>query len=297
MRTDSQPSSRGTSGIIDAHTHIWQRDSGDYEWITPDLEPLDSDFGLADLVAERRALGVDRVVLVQAADTAGDTDRMLAEAHLHPEVAGVVAWLPLADAGLEEALEQRLATGKVVGVRALIHEMTDTRWVLRDDVAAGLDRVAAAGLAFDVVTSGPAALDLVPPLAARHPSLRIVVDHLGKPPVGGDATDRAEWRMLLRAAADASPNVAAKLSGLARSVGAPDSWTVEELRPVVAEAVDAFGPNRLMYGGDWPVCLLAGGFTRTFEGLHAALDVSAEELEQIHRRTATTWYRLDERAV
>ena len=282
------------SGIIDAHTHIWDRSSGDYGWITPDLDPLDQDFGLDDLTAERTVVGIDSVVLVQAADTAGDTDRMLAEAATHPEVAGVVVWLPLAGPGLNEALADRLETGKVVGVRALIHDMSDTRWVLRDDVAAGLDRIAETGLAFDVVTSSPAALDLVPGLALRHPSLRIVLDHLGKPPIGGDAAALAEWRTLLRAAA-ASPNVAAKLSGLWSAVGAPDSWTVAGLRPVVAEAVDAFGPDRLMYGGDWPVCLLAGGYARTFEGLHAALDVSPTELDSIHHRTATERYRLDER--
>ena len=112
-----------------------------------------------------------------------------------------MAWLPLAGPGLDEALTERLATGKVVGVRALIHDMADTRWVLRDDVAAGLDRVAEAGLAFDVVTSGPAGLALVPLLAARHPSLRIVIDHLGKPPIGADAAALAHWRSLLRAAA------------------------------------------------------------------------------------------------
>jgi L-fuconolactonase len=279
------------TGIIDAHTHIWQRDSGDYGWITPDLATLDHDFALDDLTAERKALGVDRVVLVQAADTAGDTDRMLAEAATYPEVAGVVAWLPLAGPGLEEALVERLATGKVVGVRALIHDMADTTWVLRDDVGTGLNRLAQAGLAFDVVTSGPAALDLVPQLAARHPMLRIVIDHLGKPPIGADPAALAEWRTLLRAAA-AAPNVAAKLSGLASAVGSADSWTESDLRPVVADAVDAFGPDRLMYGGDWPVCLLAGGYTRTFEGLHAALDVSDAELQHIHHRTAAAWYQL-----
>lgn len=282
------------SGIIDAHTHVWRRDSGEYGWITPALGVLDDDFGLDDLAAERAALGVDQVVLVQAADTAGDTDRMLVEAASRPEVVGVVAWLPLAEPGLDEVLAERLATGRVVGVRALIHDMADTRWVLRDDVAAGLDQIAEVGLAFDIVTSGPAALGLVPQLAARHPSLRLVLDHLGKPPVGGDPAAFAEWRTLLRAAA-AGPNVAAKLSGLASAVVAPDSWTVADLRPVVAEAVDAFGPDRLMYGSDWPVCLLAGGYTRAFEGLHDALDVSADDLDQIHYRTAMTWYRLDER--
>lgn len=279
------------NGIIDAHTHIWNRASGDYGWITPALAALDHDFGLDGLVSETTPLGVDRFVLVQAADTAGDTDRMLAEADAHPEIVGVVAWLPLAGPGLDEAIAKRTATGKIVGVRALIHDMADTEWVLSDDVAAGLDRVADAGLAFDVVTSGPDALALVPKLAARHPSLRIVIDHLGKPPIGGDAASFEHWDSLLRAAA-ASPQVAAKLSGLASAVGASDSWTVETLRPVVASAVDAFGAERLMYGGDWPVSILAGGYTRTFEGLHAALDVSPSELDRIHRGTATAWYRL-----
>ncbi|GAA1964013.1 amidohydrolase family protein [Microbacterium deminutum] len=280
------------TGIVDAHTHIWNRESGEYGWITPDLAALDDDYGLDDVSVEAASVGVDRFILVQAADTAGDTDRMLAEAANHPEVAGVVAWFPLAGPGLSEALEERLATGKVVGVRALIHNMADTRWVLRSDVAAGLDRLAEAGLAFDFVTSGPAALELVPTLAARHPSLRIVIDHLGKPPVKRDAAALARWRSLLKSAA-ASPNVAAKLSGLASAVGAPDSWTEADVRPVVAAAVEAFGPERLMYGGDWPVCLIAGGYTRAFEGLHAVLDVSQPELARIHSGTAAEWYRLE----
>lgn len=279
------------TAIIDAHTHIWDRGAGDYAWLTPELGPIHRDFSLDDFADEREALGVEAVVLVQAADTAGDTDRMLAAAERHPEVVGVVAWLPLAGPGLERALAERLATGKVVGVRALIHDMTDREWVLRPDVAAGLDRIADAGLPFDLVTSGPETLSLVPRLVARHPSLRVIVDHLGKPPVGGDAAAIARWSHLLREAAR-SPHVAAKLSGLASSTGAPDAWSVDDLRPIVAEAVEIFGPARLMYGGDWPVSVLAGGCTRTFEGLHDALDVSADDLDQIHRGTATTWYGL-----
>ena len=282
------------TGIIDAHTHIWDRRTGDYTWLTPEYGAIHRDFTLEDFAAEREQLGVDAVVLVQAADTAGDTDRMLAAAEGHPEVAGVVAWLPLADAELPQVLEQRLATGHMVGVRALVHEMADREWLLRPDVAAGLDAVAAAGLPFDLVTSGPEALSLVPRLVERHPTLRIVIDHLGKPPVGGDAASFARWRGLLRDAA-ASPRVAAKLSGLASAVGSPDAWTAADLRPVVDEAVEAFGAERLMYGGDWPVSILAGGCARVFDGLHEVLDVSADELAQIHRGTATRWYRLGER--
>ena len=282
------------TGIIDAHTHIWERASGDYTWLTSEHGVIYDDFGLEDFAPVREAAGVDQVILVQAADTPGDTDRMLAAAAAHPEVVGVVAWLPLAGADLREQLDARLATGRVVGVRALIHGMADGEWMLRPDVAAGLEVLAAADVPFDFVTSGPAALALVPRLMHRHPSLRLVIDHLGKPPVGGDASQFEEWSRLLRGAA-ASPRVAAKLSGLASAVGAPDGWTVDDLRPIVGEAVAAFGPDRLMYGGDWPVSNLAGGYRRTFEGLHAALDVSQRDLERIHRGTAVEWYGLESR--
>lgn len=283
------------SRIIDAHTHIWDPAAGDYTWITPELAPLDRAFSLDDVAPERDALGVTDHILVQAADTDGDTVRMLAEAARHPEVVGIVGWVPLTDrARVEQRLDELRETGLLVGVRALIHDMPDPEWVLRDDVGEGLDAVAAAGLAFDVVTSGPPALALVPQLAKRHPTLRIVIDHLGKPPIGGSDAEIAAWQELLAAAAE-SPQVAAKLSGLASSVGAPDSWTVDALRPIVSTAVDTFGAERLMFGGDWPVSLLAGGYTRTFEGLHDALDVDTDALEHIHHRTATRWYRLQER--
>ena len=282
------------SGIIDAHTHIWRRESGDYGWITPDLGALDHDFGLDDLRAEREALGVDQFVLVQAADTAGDTDRMLAEAARHPEVVGVVAWLPLADPELDEALAARRDTGLVVGVRTLIHDMADTEWVLRDDVArgsrphrrcravvrlrhgrpcgarAGADARGAASLASD--------RDRPPRQAADRRGCR---DPLALGVTAAFCRGLAERR---REAVGTR-----ELGGLARVV---DGGAASPRR---GRGVDAFGPERLMFGGDWPVCLLAGGYTRTFEGLHDALDVSPADLEHIHHRTATQWYRLDER--
>lgn len=282
------------TGTIDSHTHIWKRASGDYDWITPEYAPINYYFVLADLACERAALGVDRVVLVQAADTAGDTDRMLAAADAHPEVLGVVAWLPLADAGLAAELDRRLASGKVVGMRALIHNMSDPEWVLREEVAAGLDVIADAGLSFDLVSSGPAALALVPRLVARHPSLRIVIDHLGKPPIGGAPADIDSWRSLLRLAAEA-PTVAAKLSGLTSRGHSRPGDSVSPLRPIVDEALSAFGPRRLMFGGDWPMCLLDGGYTSAWNDLHDVLDLTSHELELIHSGTATSWYQLDER--
>jgi L-fuconolactonase len=160
------------------------------------------------------------------------------------------------------------------------------------EVSRGLELVSEAGWSFDYVTSGPAALANVPALADRHPELRIVIDHLGKPPVGGDDAAHENWRSLIVDAA-ARPTVAAKLSGLASSVGAADSWTVDTLRPVVDDALEVFGVERLMYGGDWPVSLFAGGYRRTFDGLAAALDgLSDTERSAVYGDTCRSWYRI-----
>jgi len=278
---------------IDAHVHVWDLEAAEYPWLTPEFTALYRTFAFDEIVPELDACGIDRVVLVQAADDSADTEHMRAVADANPRVAGIVAWLPLDRPDqLPERIAELQADSRVVGIRCLIHDMADTEWVLRPEVGRGLDLVSEAGWSFDYVSSNPAPLAHVPALAERHPELRIVIDHLGKPPVGGDADARAEWRSLIAEAA-ARPTVAAKLSGLASSVGAPDSWTVDSLRPVVDHALEVFGVERLMYGGDWPVSLLAGGYRRTFEGLAAALDgLSASERAAVYGDTCRSWYRI-----
>ena len=278
---------------IDSHLHVWDLDAAEYPWLTPELGELYRTFTLDEVVPELDACGIDRVVLVQAADNPADTEHMRAVADANDRVAGIVAWLPLDQ---PEALPARIAEltadPRVVGVRCLIHDMADTEWALRPEVARGLELVSEAGWSFDYVSSHPAPLAHVPALAERHPELRIVIDHLGKPPIGDEAA-RAGWRQLIAEAA-ARPTVAAKLSGLASSVGAADSWTVETLRPVVDDALELFGVDRLMYGGDWPVSLLAGGYRRTFDGLAAALDgLSPSERAAVYGGSCRTWYRID----
>jgi L-fuconolactonase len=284
-----------TSGTIDAHLHVWDLDAAEYSWLTPALPDLNRTFGFDEVIPELDACGVDRVVLVQAADNAADTEHMRAVADASERVAGIVAWLPL---DRPDELTTRIAElrgdPRVVGIRCLIHDMADREWVLRPDVADGLDRVSEAGWSFDYVCSNPEPLVHVPALAYRHPDLRIVIDHLGKPPIGAGEDARLAWRSLILDAA-VHPNVAAKLSGLASAVGGPDSWTVDTLRPIVDDALEVFGVERLMYGGDWPVSLLAGGYRRTFDGLAAALDgLSGPEREAVYGGSCRTWYRIDE---
>ena len=279
--------------IVDAHLHVWDLERRAYDWPTPDLPELYRTTDLADVRPSLDRAGVDAVVLVQAADTAEDTAGMLEMADRHPIVVGVVGWVPLdrpVDAAA--ALAGFAAEPRIVGIRDLIHTRPDPDWILRPEVDEGLGLLADAGLPFDYVTSDPAALVHLPVLAQRHPTLRLVLDHLGKPPIGLDDAARRQWRELLAAAAE-NPLLSAKVSGLAAAVGAPDSWTTEMLRPFIHDALEVFGADRLMYGGDWPVSILAGGYDRSWDGVSEVFgEFTADERAAILGGTATRVYGL-----
>ncbi|MFE0418314.1 amidohydrolase family protein [Streptomyces tendae] len=280
--------------VVDAHLHVWDPGVAAYDWLGPAMSPVDRAMRFPEARRGLRSAGVDAAVLVQAADHDADTDLMLATAAAHPEVVGVVVWVPLDDPGRARA---RLAALRgdphVVGVRTLLHERSDPDWILGPDAHPGLALLAEAGLPFDYSTTSPAALRHLPELAARHPSLRLVVDHLGKPPVGGGREDRAEWRRLIAAAA-LHPGVHAKVSGLYSASGPLDAWTTAEVRPFVEDALELFGPERLMYGGDWPISLLAGGYARTWESVCELLaPLAPDDRAAVLGGTAARCYRLD----
>lgn len=283
--------------IVDAHLHVWNLERAEYAWPTPDLPELYRTTDVDDVRPSLDRAGVDAVVLVQAADTAADTAGMLEMADRHPIVAGVVGWVPLdrpRDAAT--ALAAFADEPRIVGIRNLIHTQDDPDWILRPDVDEGLGLLEAAGLPFDFVTSGPTALAHLPTLARRHPGLHIVLDHLGKPPIGLDDAARRAWRDLLEAAA-ANPLLTAKVSGLASAAGPADSWTPDLLRPFVLDAIGVFGVERLMYGGDWPVSILAGGYDRCWDGITEVLaDLSEAERAQLLGGTAVRVYGLNLRA-
>ena len=234
---------------IDAHQHFWDIESGRYAWPTPAQGSIYRTFTPADLEPELRAAAIDGTVLVQTVNTLKETDAMLAVAATHPFVAGVVGWVSLTDrAALEAALDAR-PDHRLRGVRHLIHHEPDPDWVVRPEVGEGLDVIARRGLTFDVVAVFPRHLGHVPAIADAHSDLRLVIDHLGNPPFRRD--DWSGWVAQLRAAA-ARPNVFAKVSGLDTAAG--PGWTVDEIRPAIDVALEAFGPERLMFGSDWPVC-------------------------------------------
>ncbi|MFJ4037576.1 amidohydrolase family protein [Microbacterium sp. NPDC090007] len=280
--------------IIDAHLHVWDRSRARYDWLGPHLPEVDRDVAFDEIGPVLARLGVRGAVLVQSADNAEDTRNMLREAASAPIVLGVVGWVPLeAPDRAREQFAALAAEPRIVGIRNLIHDRPDPDWVLAPAFGEGLAQLAQHGMPFDFVTANPAALSRLDRIAADHPTVTFVLDHLAKPPINGDADAHAAWERALRAVA-ARPNVVAKVSGLYSAVGAEDSWTQGALDRVVDVAADAFGAERLMYGGDWPMSLRAGGYERVLDGIRSATrGWSAAASEQLWWRTAARTYGLD----
>jgi L-fuconolactonase len=281
----------GREPLIDTHLHMWDLEACEYAWITPAVGILNRSHSIDEVEEERLAAGVTGAVLVQSANSRCDTDSMLAAMAAHPWVAGVVGWTDLTRGAAVEAEAAELAADpRIIGIRHLNHDEPDPDWLVRPDVLDGIRALARLGLAFDVVAIWPLHLDHVPTLAEAAPDLRIVVDHLAKPPIASG--DLSAWRASMARAA-AHPNVVAKVSGLDTAAGSPD-WTPDTLRPAFEAALELFGADRLMYGGDWPVSRLGGGYSRqhaAFEALTAPL--SPDERAAIRAGTATRIYGLD----
>ncbi|GAA2874163.1 amidohydrolase family protein [Streptosporangium fragile] len=254
--------------VIDAHQHFWNLETGSYPWLTPAAGPIHRTFEPEELLPQLAAAGVERTVLVQAADSYADTDAMLAQADAHDFIAAVVGWVPLNRPDeAAEALERYRRHPRFAGVRHLIHDDPDPDWVIQDSVIEGLGLLAEAGLPFDVVAVLPRHLEHVPVLAERVPGLRLVIDHLAKPPIKDKGWE--PWASLIARAAE-HPNVHAKVSGL-NTAADPVTWTADDLRPYVDHALEVFGPDRLMFGSDWPVAILAGDYAKVWKETGALL--------------------------
>ncbi|MFE3850441.1 amidohydrolase family protein [Streptomyces griseorubiginosus] len=243
--------------VVDAHHHVWDLAVRDQDWIAAD-SPLRRTFTIEDLAAGARAAGVDRTVLVQTITVPEETPEFLALAAEHELVAGVVGWTDLTrpDTADELARLRELPGGSCLkGIRHQVQGEADPGWLLRPDVHRGLAAVADAGLVYDLVVL-PHQLPACVEAAASLPHLTFVLDHAGKPPIASGA--REPWATDVRALA-ALPNTVCKLSGLVTEADLA-SWTVDDLRPYADTVLEAFGPDRLMYGSDWPVCTLGAGY-------------------------------------
>ncbi|MCO1657755.1 amidohydrolase family protein [Pseudonocardia humida] len=273
---------------IDAHLHLWDLGRSAYSWITPELGPLHTTITAERAHAELDACGIDRAVLVQAEDSAADTAFMLEVADTHDWVAGVVGWVRLDDpVTAQEQLDRWLAHPAFRGVRHLVHDDPRDDFLALPAVRESLGLLADAGIAFDVPDAWPRHLGAVADLAAALPELTVVLDHLGKPPAA--QADFVVWRTTLAEIA-AAPNTVAKVSGL-QVRGRP--FTVAGVRPAWEAALELFGPDRLLWGSDWPMTLLTAGYAGTWEVMAALVDeLTADERATILSGTATRVYRL-----
>jgi L-fucono-1,5-lactonase len=270
---------------IDAHHHLWSLVRGDYGWLTPELKPIYRDFDLKDLAPLLAAAAIEGTILVQAAPTEAETMFLLDIAEAAEVVRGVVGWTDF-DAADGVARIDALAQRKLlVGLRPMVQDIADDDWLLRPALAPLLDVMARSGLVFDALTK-PRHLPRLLRLIDRHPDLSFVLDHGGKPDlVSGEI---AAWQDDITRLAE-RPNIVCKLSGLVTE--AKPDWQIADLRRAVDHLCACFGPRRLLWGSDWPVVDLAGGYARWFEATQTMLaELSADEQAEVFGGTAARVY-------
>jgi L-fuconolactonase len=256
--------------IIDGHQHFWDPAHADYPWMdAPELAPIRRAFGPADLAPLLKANGIDASILVQCRSALEETEEFLRIASMTPSVIGVVGWVDLTDAALGETLDRlRALPGgeKLVGIRHQVHDEPDPDWLLRGDVQRGLTAVFARDLGYDFLVR-TRELSAAIATAKAFPQARFVLDHAAKPPIADGRS--AKWSDSIAALA-ACGNVWCKISGLATEAKWND-WDAERLFPFVQHAANCFGEDRLIFGSDWPVCLLAGSYGEIKGALEACL--------------------------
>ena len=277
--------------LIDAHHHLWHYSEEDFGWldskIHPSMEELKRDYLPEDLRQELATAGVDGSVAVQARQSLQETHWLLACAKRMPAIRGVVGWVPLASPKLHEILNSLAGEPKLKGLRHVIQDEPD-EFFSGADFNRGVAALGGTGLVYDILIYErqlPQTLDF----ARRHPGQSFVLDHLAKPSVR--KRELEPWRRNLKELAR-EPGVSCKLSGLVTEAEW-NTWTLDDLKPYLDAALEAFGPDRLMAGSDWPVCLVASSYKRWWAALHEwAGPLTTAEREQIFGRTAKRIYSL-----
>ncbi len=272
---------------IDAHQHFWDINRLQYRWMPPD-SPLRRNYLPADLAPILERNRFDGSVVVQANVVLEETRWLLELAAQHKFIRGVVGWVDLTDPRVGATLDDLQQNPKFKGVRHLVHDEPDVNWLLREDVLHGLGELARRGIPYDLLLRPPH-LPLVPRLSERVPDLRMVIDHIAKPLI---ATQRMDgWAADMESAAKI-PQVWCKLSGMITEAD-PRGWKAERLRPYVRHVISLFGPDRLMFGSDWPVCTLAGTWKEVLAAFTQAIGPQPVGVrEKLLGETAVAFYGL-----
>jgi L-fuconolactonase len=274
--------------MIDGHFHIWRLERGDYGWLTPALAPIHRDIDLRDWRAQSRRCGVTGGVLVQAAPTEAETRFLLDQAADAPDVLGVVGWTDLLAPDSARSVERLARESKLKGLRPMLHDIDDPDWVLQGALDPALHAMSAHGLVFDALIR-PLHIDVILRLAQRHPELSIVIDHAAKPEIARGQWNAPgdDWARGLTALARGT-DAWCKLSGLwtEAASGAPAT----DLTRYADHVLQAFGPERVIWGSDWPVLELAGSYG-DWQG-HALSLVAPSMRQAVFDANARRAYRL-----
>ncbi|WP_170775689.1 amidohydrolase family protein [Ruegeria lacuscaerulensis] len=272
---------------IDAHQHFWSVARDDYGWLTPELAAIYRDFLPHDLSPMLEQAGIGGTVLVQAAPTVAETEYMLSLADQAAFIKGVVGWVDFEASASPAQIAALAQHPALVGLRPMIQDIEDPDWMLGDALTPAFAALQSHDLTFDALTL-PQHLGPLRQLLARHKNMRVVIDHGSKPLIRDGVIEGWAEDM---AALSRDTDAFCKLSGLVTEA-APD-WQIDDLRPYVQHLLDTFGPSRLIWGSDWPVCTLASSYERWLETTDALLSaLTQSERDAILGGNAARAYNL-----
>ncbi len=274
--------------IIDSHHHFWRYTEADYGWIPPAWEQIRRDFGPADLFHEISTAGVDGVISVQARQSLVETEWLLDLATRHDFIRGVVGWVPLKDDDIESHLDRYAQQPKLLGFRHVLQDEPDDAYMLSSDFNRGLRALTRRGFAYDLLIHERMLTNAIF-LVDQHPNQTFILDHIAKPPIASGGIE--PWAKNIQTLAQ-RPNVACKLSGMVTEADV-QTWTPVQLQPYFDVVLASFGPKRLLFGSDWPVCLAGCSYLRWKQTVENwIMKLSESERSSIWSDNAAKLYRL-----
>jgi len=279
--------------IVDSHQHFWEVGRFDYPWMSPDVEVLCRDYLPPALASVLNRNGVDKTIVVQASNSLEETRWLLSLAEHNAFIGGVVGWVDLRSADVARQLDEFATHPKFKGVRHLVESEPADDWLTQQNTLNGLLQLSSRALSYDLLVH-TRHLEHVKKVADECPELHLVIDHLAKPPIARREID--EWAGEIKEIAS-RPNVWCKLSGLVTEADWAN-WRVEDLQPYVEKVLEYFGPARMMFGSDWPVCLLAASYDQvleSFELLLAGLD--DKDKRRVFSESAIEFYRIEDEEI
>lgn len=271
---------------LDSHQHFWTYSAAEYAWI-PEGTPLQRDCHPSDLAELQTSLGIDGCVAVQARQTLEESRWLLDLADADPRIKAVVGWVDLRSADVAKDLADLSKHPRFRGVRHIVQSEPDNRFMLQQDFLRGIGALKAFGLTYDILVF-PQQLPTAIEFVAKFPEQPFVLDHIAKPLIKAGTLE--PWRSLIRELSEA-PNVMCKVSGIVTEAD-HQKWTPDDIRPFLDVVFEAFGPERLMWGSDWPVCLLAGSYERVFKIIEDySLGLSLEQRAALFGGNCAKFYR------